>query len=130
MATKTIDLAFHGSTFPATYTGKGDLIGNPVINRTGDEISGYFTGTGDAVSIPVGFAPNAIEVIDETNVVLWKWRRGLTAGNTVKQVTAGTTTVDTGSAIVVSADLAGNATVTLSATLAASAANLVYRITG
>lgn len=130
MATKTIDLAFHGSTFPTTYVGKGDLVGNPVLNRSGDIVSGYFTGTGDAVNIPVGFAPAKIEIVDETNVVLWKWYRGMTAGNTVKQVTAGTTTVDTGSAITVTTDYAGNGTVALSATLAASAANLIYRIEG
>lgn len=130
MATKTIDLAFHGSTFPATYIGPGNLIGNPVLNRTGDAVSGYFTGTGDAVNIPVGFAPTKIEVADETNNIVWQWYRGQAAGKVFKQVAAGTETVDTGSAITVAADLAGNAVITLSATLAASAANLIYRIDG
>jgi hypothetical protein len=41
----------------------------------------------------------------------------MAAANSIKQVTAGTTTLDTGSAIVINSD----GTLTLSATLAASA---------
>ena len=131
MSTKYIDLNIHGSSFPSTYIGSGTLIGNPIVTVGGMiAASGYFTGTGDAVVIATGFQPTRVRVIDETDVIIWEWDRGLAATHTIKQVTAGTTTVDTTSAIVVSTDLAGNSTVTLSAALAVSGSNLIYRIEG
>ena len=128
--TDVIDLAFHGSSFPSNYTGAGTLIGNPFESNGPTRVSGYFTGSGNAVSIPSGFQPNHIRIADETNVIIWEWFRGQAATHTWKQVTNGTTTVDTGSAIVVSASKDGNCTVTLSATLAASSANISYSFEG
>jgi hypothetical protein len=132
--TAVIDITFHGSAFPTTYIGDGTLIGNPLNSANG--VSGYFTGAAAAVSIPLGFQPCEVQVVDETNVIVWKWFRGLAATHTLKQIAGSsgadviTSTVDTGSAIVVVTDNSGNSTVTLSATLAASSANLIYKITG
>lgn len=131
MTTSVIDVTLHGSSFPATYIGDGTLIGNPLLSLDGViAITGYFTGPGNAVSIPLGFQPTYIIVADETNVITWEWFRGQAAGHCWKSVAAGTMTIDTTSEISVSTDAAGNTTVTLGATLAASSANLSYRIEG
>ena len=81
-----------------------------------NQASGTFTGDATATTITLGFIPSYVRVFNETDVILWEKFRSQAAANTVKQVTAGTTTKDTGSAIVINSD----GTVTLSATLAAS----------
>jgi hypothetical protein len=129
MTTDVIDLTFHGSSFPTTYIGVGTKVGNPLSAVSNPpRISGYFTGAGNVVSIPVGFQPSHVRIVDETDVIIWDWYKGLAATHTIKQVTAGTTTVDTTSAILVSTDLAGNCTITLTAALAVNAANICYVI--
>ena len=131
MTTKYIDINLHASSFPATYTGVGTLIGNPLITDPGTErISGYFTGTGDAVIIPLGTQPTHILVADVTDNIIWEWFRGMAATNVFKDVAAGTRTVDTGSALVVSVDLAGNATLTIAAAVAVSSSLIIYSIEG
>jgi len=79
--------------------------------------SGTFTGDATSTTLTLGFVPRYVRVFNETDVILWEKFEGQAAANVVKQVTAGTTTKDTGSAIVINTD----GTVTLSATLAASA---------
>ena len=129
MTINAIDITFHGSSFPATYTGDGTLIGNPLFGDDGD-FSGYFTGTGDAVSIPVGSQVAHVKIVDVTDNIVWEWYRGFPATDALKTVAAGTRTVDATSAIVVTTDLAGNSTIALSAALAASASLLTYQIEG
>lgn len=75
-----------------------------------------FTGDGGAQTITLGFVPTEVQIINETDVILWSKIDPMAAANSIKQVAAGTTTLDTGSAIVINAD----GTLTLSATLAAS----------
>ena len=141
MTINAIDITFHGSSFPATYIVPGPLqalgfttstnllIGNPLYSDDGD-ISGYFTGVGNVVDIPVGTQVAAVTIVDITDNIRWDWYRGLPATNTVKTVAAGTRTIDTTSAISVSTDFAGNSTITLSAALAASGSLLIYEIEG
>ena len=129
MTTKIIDIAFHEASFPATYTGVGTLIGNPIYSEDGD-VEGYFTGTGDAVSIPIGSQAVHIKIVDVTDNIIWEWYRGFPATDTLKTVAAGTRTVDTTSAIVVTTDFAGNSTVLLSAALAASGSLITDEIEG
>jgi hypothetical protein len=141
MTTNGIDVTFHGSSFPATYIVPGALqvlgftstanllIGNPLFSDDGD-ISGYFTGAGNVVDIPVGTEVAAVTITDVTDNIRWDWYRGMAATNTIKTVAAGTRTVDTTSAISVSTDLAGNSTITLSAALAAASSLLIYEIEG
>jgi hypothetical protein len=58
-----------------------------------------------------------VEVVNETDVILWDKIDPMAAANCIKTVAAGTTTLDTGSAIVINTD----GTVTLSATLVGNA---------
>lgn len=75
-----------------------------------------YTGDGTAVTISVGFNPTWALVINETDATTWEKISVQAAANCIKTVTAGTMTIDTGSAIVFN----GDGTVTLSATLGAS----------
>lgn len=135
MTTDVIDLALHASAFPATYIGDGTLIGN-VISSAGDEndFHGYFTSDGNAVSIPCGFRPLEIRVINETDGIEWEWQYGMAATHTIKTVFATPAiTVDTGSAILVTDDGTGTHskfTVTFSAGLAGASKNIIFKIEG
>lgn len=77
--------------------------------------SGTFTGDATVTTITLGFTPRYVRIFNETDVILWEKFAEQAAANTVKQVTAGTTTKDTTSAIQIS----GN-TIVLTAALAAS----------
>jgi hypothetical protein len=85
-------------------------------------VSGSLTGDAAANTINCGFIPLHVIVINETDAIRWEKIDPMVAANTLKTVTAGTTTVDTGSAIVINTD----GTVTLSATLAASGKALKF----
>ncbi len=136
MATQIIDTTINGSSFPATYIGAGTLIGN--VRRSSDvvnDIYGYFTAAGNAVQINLGYRPLEIEVLDLTGVIQWSWLYGMPATNSLKGVAAGTLTVDTTSAIVVSepnpaANNSGNYIVTLSAALCVSTHLILFYING
>lgn len=78
--------------------------------------NGSWTGDGTTTTIKLGFKPRYVEILNATDVTLWMWMSTMAATNTVKQVTAGTTTLDTGSAIVDN----GDGTITVSATAGAS----------
>jgi len=121
-STGNID-TWSGDTFTITP-------GNCIQDLEDDELSGYITGAGAAIIIPVGFQPTKVEVIDWTGVVKWEWMRGAPSTDALKVVTAGTETADTGSAITVTTDLAGNCVVALSATLAVSTHVMSFRIEG
>jgi hypothetical protein len=91
------------------------------ISKRGDGIvnmvTGSFTSDNAAQTLTLGFVPAEVEVINETDVILWYKIDPMVAANCIKQVAAGTTTLDTGSAIVINND----GTVTLSATLVGNA---------
>lgn len=79
--------------------------------------SGAFTSDNTACVVTVGFKPRYVKVINSTDVIVWEKIEGMAAANSVKTVTAGTTTIDTGSAVLINAD----GTFTVSATAAGNA---------
>jgi hypothetical protein len=85
-------------------------------------VTGSLTGDAAANTITCGFVPLQVIVINETDATKWEKFDPMVAANTIKTVTAGTLTVDTGSAIVINSD----GTVTLSATLCASGKALKF----
>lgn len=121
----TLIPTFVGNTYTVTPAG---IVQGP----DADIIAGFLTGTGAAIIIPVGFFPTKVEVINWTGVVKWEWMYGAPATDSLKVVTAGTETTDTGSAIVVTPDAAGGngdvCYVVISATLAVNAQVLSFRI--
>lgn len=78
--------------------------------------SGSFTSDNTATVVNLGFTPRWVKVINSTDVIVWEKIEGMAAANSVKTVTAGTTTVDTGSAILINTD----GTITLSSTAVGS----------
>lgn len=85
-------------------------------------MTGSFTGAGAAVTLTLGFTPAYVMVFNETDATKWEKLYDQAAANSIKTVTAGTLTKDTGSAIVINTD----GTVTLSATLAANGKACVW----
>jgi len=79
-------------------------------------VVGAFTADGAAQDLKLGFYPASIVVINETDVIIWTKLANQAAANCIKQVAAGTTTLDATSAILIAAD----GTVTLSAALCAN----------
>lgn len=75
--------------------------------------AGSFTSDNTATTVTLGFNPISFKVVNSTDTIIWEKLDGMAAANSVKTVTAGTTTVDTGSAILFN----GDGTVTLSQTL-------------
>lgn len=74
--------------------------------------SGSFTSDNTATVVNLGFKARWVKVVNTTDVIVWEKIEGMAAANSVKTVTAGTTTIDTGSAILINTD----GTITLSAT--------------
>ena len=74
-------------------------------------VAGSFTSDNAAQVITLGFRPTWFKFVNETDVIVWEKFANMVAANSIKTVTAGTTTVDTTSAIVVNTD----GTVTLAA---------------
>lgn len=85
--------------------------------------SGSFTGDGSAQQIALGFIPTHCVVVNETDTIIWEKVDPQVAANCIKTVAAGTTTIDTTSAIVFNADQ----TMTLSAALCAAGKAIVFR---
>jgi len=79
--------------------------------------SGSFTSDNTATVVTLGFKARWIKVVNTTDVIVWEKIEGMPAVNSVKTVTAGTTTMDAGSAILINAD----GTITLSATAVGNA---------
>lgn len=126
-----IDTALHTTTFPAGYTGPGTLIGNPKHSSVAKEMSIFFTSTGNAVAIPLGFEPLRIKVVNDTDGVTWEWFRGMAATHSIKNTSATDTADDTTSGIVVSGDFAhGNCLLTISAAAAGSAKTIAVNVAG
>lgn len=61
---------------------------------------GDFTADGTVTDVVLGFYPRHVTVFNMTDATSWEWVLGMPATNSVKTVTAGTTTTDTTSAIV------------------------------
>lgn len=74
--------------------------------------SGSFTSDNTATVVKLGFDARWVKVVNTTDVIVWEKIEGMAAANSVKTVTAGTTTIDTGSAILINDD----GTITLSST--------------
>lgn len=66
--------------------------------------SGSFTGDGGITTITLGFKPRYVKVFNATGVIVWEKFEGMAANTTIKTVTAGTTTTDTTSAILINTD--------------------------
>ena len=145
MATNYIDVAFHGSSFPATYvvpgairalgqTDTSNMIAGNILANLGDtEISGTFTALGNAVVIPIGFNPTKVEVVNWTDGKRHTWMLGAPATKTLLETSTPTIGVDATSLIVVSpADgtPGSNGSITLAATLAVNAKVLGFYING
>ena len=158
MTTNYIDIAFHGATLPATYIIPGALRaagctdtatllgGNIVADLEDDDISGYFTAAGNVVSIPVGFNPVRVQVINWTDGIKAEWMWGAPATDTLKTLVNAATVVgagggtvpaddvlDTNSLIVVTPTngVPGSvASVTFAAALAVNTKVLSFRIEG
>jgi hypothetical protein len=64
--------------------------------------SGSFTSDNTDTTVTLGFTPRWIKVVNTTDVIVWEKIEGMPAVNSVKTVTAGTTTMDAGSAIIIS----------------------------
>ena len=133
-----VDVSLHTSTFPATYVGKGTLIGNPIQGGNSEQdLDLNLTATGNIISIPVGFAPMLVRIIDVTGVIVWQWKYGMPATNTLKQVASGALTIDTTSAIVVTptptpqmSNSNGVCTITIAAATAVAGHQLLIEIEG
>lgn len=136
MTTNIIDTAFHGTSFPAGYTGPGTLIGNPVNSPAGSAqgVSGKFTSNGNATQINCGFFVTKVKIVNTTDGITWEWQLGMPAANSVKTVLGGslTSAQDTGSAITTAGSLTdgtgGIGSVTLSTTLCGTSKNITYEI--
>lgn len=132
MATKYIDTAISGSSFPTTYTGSGTLAAScltsgGVVNLT----TGNFTSTGDAVVVNIGFQPRRVTVLNETDTIRWGKLVGMAAANCTKE-TSSTLSVETASDILFSQANVGDPvwTVTLSSTLCGTSKAIVFVIEG
>lgn len=118
----------------STYTGDTYTVtpANCVLNSTADILSGYFTGTGALAVIPVGFVPTRVKAINWTDGITYEWAFGAPATDTIKNTTSADNAVDTGTAILVTADASGGngsvTFVTLSATLCVNAKVISFRI--
>lgn len=83
--------------------------------------TGDITSDSTAISVALGFTPRWVRVFNLTDVIVWEKVAGMGATQAIKTVTAGTTTVDTGSAIVLTED-----GFTISATAAGNAKSLIW----
>lgn len=83
---------------------------------------GSFTSDGSAQIVTLGFVPNCIEVINETDTIFWKKFQPMAAANCLK-ITATTLSVETSSDILFNSD----GTVTLSATLVGTSKAIKFR---
>jgi hypothetical protein len=78
------------------------------VSRSGQGIArgsnGTNTGDGTVLTVNLGFRPKMVTIFNETDAILWQKMDTQADANAMKQVTAGTTTKDTTSAIVFSAN--------------------------
>jgi len=78
----------------ATATSNSHSIVNFATGRTDPSDNGIIT-------VTLGFKPRHIKVVNEDLVVVWEKFEGMAAAASIKTVTAGTTTYDANSGIVI-----------------------------
>ena len=66
--------------------------------------SGGHTGDGTKLTVTLGYRPQHVKIVNVTDAAVWEKIDGMTDAQTIKVVTAGTTTVDTGSTLVITDD--------------------------
>lgn len=88
-----------------TYSARSGGIVNTVV--------GSFTSDNAAQTLTLGFKPNYVKVINETDTIVWEAFSSSSSTKVLKITGVPAVTVDTGSAIVINSD----GTVTLSSTL-------------
>ncbi len=85
-------------------------------------VGGSFTSDNSAQVLSLGFIPEYIKIVNETDVIVWEKTRGMTAANCVKYNGTGPAiTVDTNSYILFNTTGTTVGTVTLHATLVGNA---------
>jgi hypothetical protein len=63
--------------------------------------NGGYVGDGSgSIAVAVGFTPRHVKIVNVTDVTTYEWFADMPATNSLKTVTAGATTIDTGSAVV------------------------------
>ena len=130
MPLQIIDASLHTTSFPATYTGPGNLIGNCVqASVITNDVFGYFTSAGNPVQINCGFQALQVDIADVTGVLLWHWQLGMPATNTFKSAAAALS-VDTSGGVSITSDPAGNTNVTLSATVVGTGKVICFHVQG
>lgn len=67
-------------------------------------VTGSFTSDNTITEVNLGFTPRWVKVVNSTDVIVWEKIEGMATADSVKTVTAGTTTVDTGAAITIDTD--------------------------
>lgn len=97
-----------------TYSNRSAGVVNTVV--------GSFTSDNAAQTLALGFKPNWIKVINETDTIVWEAFSSSSSTKTLKVTGVPAVTVDTGSAIVINSD----GTVTLSATLVGNAKVITF----
>jgi hypothetical protein len=118
-----IDTSLHTTSIPTGYTGLATVVGNALTAAGVAEMASvFFTSTGAATDVLLGFRPTAVKVVNSTDSITWEWIRGMAVANSLKTVLSGPTlTLDTGSAINPTEPAGtgggGNWKLTLSATL-------------
>ena len=133
MTTNVIDIAFHGTSFPTSYIGPGDTIGNPIVaTSVHNRVNGYFTSKNNATQINLGFRPRAIKVVNETDGIVWEWQYGMTATKAIKTTLGGSlaSVIDTGTPFTITDGGAGVFSLTLSATLVGNAKLISFHVEG
>ena len=93
-----------------TVTPKDTSAGRSIVS------GGTFTSDNTATVINVGFNARWVKVFNATDTIVWEKTNTMADTTSIKTVTAGTTTVDTSSAIVI-----GTGTITLAAATVGSA---------
>ena len=90
-----------------------------------NSVTGSFTSDNAAQTLTLGFKPNFIKIINETDTIVWEAFSVSTATKTLKIAGTPAVTIDTGSAIVINSD----GTVTLSATLVGNSKVITFYAT-
>ena len=91
-------------------------------NSISNFASGSFTGDGTIATLNLGFKPRYFKMFNATDVVVYEKWEGMVAANSIKTVTAGTTTND---ASAITLDSAGTVTIPAAINIAAKAISWV-----
>ena len=115
------------------YTGLGTVDGHSVVDGgMGNHTTGFFTSTGNATQLNIGFRPRNIFVVNETDVITWTWTHGMAVANSLKFTNAADMALDTSSQLTPSesATGTGNWIVTIGATACGTSKNICFSVEG